>query len=210
MTPKSLRLFTCLLTGYLLTACQARQYGFFQASNAVILPTEQQGRATGQFTQEPASEVTLAVADTVAVTTKQEATIADKAADTPVITGRSASRDQSVGKAEQKARRKLIRSELRAAIGQYKAKPAESQTNGLATASFITGLLALVLLFTSSSIAGITLLLGPLALILGIVSLGQIKRKGQKGLGLGIAGTVLGAVYILLLLLVIAALSNFR
>jgi len=210
MTFKSLRLITYLLAGYLLTSCQARQYGFFQASKAVTISSEQQVKADDQSAQEPVLVSAPNGTDTAAVQPGQLAVSANLPADKALVIHRAVSADQLVGKASKTVNKKLIRSELKAAIRQYKAKPTESQTNGLATASFITGLLTLLLLFTSGSIAGITLLLGPLALVLGIVSLGQIKRKGQKGLGLGIAGIVLGAAYILLILLVIAAFSNWH
>ncbi|RYF67864.1 MAG: DUF4190 domain-containing protein [Cytophagaceae bacterium] len=210
MISKSLRLLTCLLAGYLLSSCQARQYGFFQASKASVFSTERLEKATDQVPQEPTQQEMPAAVDTLTVKTGQRSATVNIAADTTLTDGHRSMTNQLVGKADKAVNKKLMRSELKAAIRQYKAKPAESQTNGLATASFIAGLLTLLLLFTSSSIAGITLLLGPLALILGIVSLGQIRRKGQKGLGLGIAGTVLGAAYILLILLAIAAFSSWK
>lgn len=40
-------------------------------------------------------------------------------------------------------------------------------------------------------------LLGLLAIIFGIVALGQIKKRGQRGRGMAITGIVLGSVWVL-------------
>lgn len=56
-------------------------------------------------------------------------------------------------------------------------------TNGLAIASLVTGIVCLV---------------PPLGLVLGAVALGQIKRKGQRGKGLAVAGMVLSLISTLL------------
>lgn len=60
--------------------------------------------------------------------------------------------------------------------GGYGAPP-PAGTNGMAIAALITGLLC-----------------GVVGVILGIISLGQIKRTGQGGKGLAIAGIVLGVL----------------
>ncbi|MBO0939777.1 DUF4190 domain-containing protein [Fibrella sp. HMF5335] len=196
MNSTLLRLLVCLFASYLLTACQANQYGFFQASNTVHHTTEQpDNESIAQVNQNP-------VQDSV-----QQS--ASATADTAMAIPHSTSPAQVTRKAENRPSGKAIRSALRATHKQYQAKPVESTTNGLATASFFAGLLAMILLFVPG-VNVITIVLGPLALILGIVSFGQIRRKGQRGLGLGIAGTVLGGVYILLVLFVIAALSGYR
>ncbi|WP_231631708.1 DUF4190 domain-containing protein, partial [Streptomyces clavuligerus] len=55
----------------------------------------------------------------------------------------------------------------------------------------------------ASLVAGIVCCLPPLGLILGIVALVQIKKKGQRGAGMAIAGTVLSAISTLLMLLLL-------
>ena len=67
------------------------------------------------------------------------------------------------------------------------------RTNGLAIASLVLGILWL------DWIGSI------LALIFGYVALGQIKRRGQGGRGLAIAGIVFGWIGVALLALVIIA-----
>lgn len=64
------------------------------------------------------------------------------------------------------------------------------RTNGLAITSLVTGILCLV---------------PPLGLILGGVALGQIRRRGEQGKGLAVAGMVLSAVSTLLVALGFAA-----
>ena len=70
-------------------------------------------------------------------------------------------------------------------------------TNGLATASLVTGLGGLVVGLAA-----------PVAIGLGIAALVQIKRRGQEGKGMAIAGLVIGSLvtigYVLLFGLVIA------
>lgn len=67
---------------------------------------------------------------------------------------------------------------------QYAYPPAApiAGTNGLAIASLIVSLVSC----------------GPVGLILGIISLSQIKKSGQQGRGMAIAGIVIGAVTALL------------
>ena len=57
--------------------------------------------------------------------------------------------------------------------------------NGLAIASLVLGILWL---FGFGSL---------LALIFGLVALGQINKTGQEGKGLAIAGSILGAIGVL-------------
>ncbi len=63
--------------------------------------------------------------------------------------------------------------------------PTSGKTNGLAISGFIIGLLSLF-------IAGIPL--GIVAIIFSAISLGQIKKKGEKGRGFAIAGLILGII----------------
>ncbi|MCH0540122.1 DUF4190 domain-containing protein [Streptomyces sp. MUM 203J] len=64
--------------------------------------------------------------------------------------------------------------------------PAPARTNGLAVASLVTGLLCLI---------------PPLGLVLGAVALRQIKRRGERGKGLAVAGASLSLVVTLLIAL---------
>lgn len=64
--------------------------------------------------------------------------------------------------------------------------PAAPKTNGLAVASLVTGLLCLI---------------PPLGLILGVVALRQIKRRGERGKGMAVAGASLSLVITLLIVL---------
>lgn len=69
-------------------------------------------------------------------------------------------------------------------VPPYQPQPPQSgKTNGLSVGALVTGLLALA----------------PIALILGILGLNQIKKTGERGKPLAIAGMVLGSVQIALL-----------
>ncbi|MFG2002598.1 DUF4190 domain-containing protein [Spirillospora sp. NPDC048911] len=65
--------------------------------------------------------------------------------------------------------------------GPASHRPAGNSTNGLAIASLITGLLGCF---------------GVLGLILGVISLKQIKERGQKGRGLALGGIVLSVLWV--------------
>ena len=65
----------------------------------------------------------------------------------------------------------------------YPPPPAQAGTNGFAIASLVLGLIAAF----------------PLGIIFGIVALAQIKRSGQQGKGLAIAGIVLSVVWLILI-----------
>ena len=69
--------------------------------------------------------------------------------------------------------------------------PASGKTSGWAIASFITGLLAIFVL----------------GAIFGVVALRRINRLGQRGRGLAIAGLVLSAIWLVVIVIAIA-LSN--
>lgn len=70
----------------------------------------------------------------------------------------------------------------------------QQRTNGLAIGSLITGILGFFILLTS-----------PVAVILGHMSLSKIKKTGENGRGLAIAGLVLGYIGTVFLALTIAA-----
>ncbi|MBV9512804.1 MAG: DUF4190 domain-containing protein [Mycobacteriaceae bacterium] len=70
--------------------------------------------------------------------------------------------------------------------GGYQPPQSASGTNGLATASLIC------------SILGCCGILGFAAIVLGVVSLNQIKTSGQGGRGMAIAGIVIGIVWLAL------------
>ncbi|WP_157882130.1 DUF4190 domain-containing protein [Streptomyces rubellomurinus] len=69
------------------------------------------------------------------------------------------------------------------------AAPSPAPTNGLAVAALVTGLV----------------LAAPVALVLGIVALTQIKRRREHGFGMAVAGVVLGAVGTVVMSLVLGA-----
>lgn len=71
--------------------------------------------------------------------------------------------------------------------GGWGAPPAKSGTNGMAIASLVTAFLC-----------------SPVGIVLGFVAKNQIKQTGQGGNGLATAGIVLGVVFILLNVLLLA------
>ncbi|GAB7033801.1 DUF4190 domain-containing protein [Streptomyces sp. NPDC021749] len=80
---------------------------------------------------------------------------------------------------------------------QYPPQP----TSGKAVASMVTGIASLVIPF-------IGIITGPLAVILGTKARNEIRRTGQKGDGLAIAGLVTGiigcvgyAIFVILLII---------
>lgn len=81
--------------------------------------------------------------------------------------------------------------------------PIARPTNGLATASLICGLIG----FFACGITSI------LAVIFGHVSLGQIKRTGEGGHGMAVAGLILGYIisagWLLILLFYILGIAMF-
>jgi hypothetical protein len=70
-------------------------------------------------------------------------------------------------------------------------------TSGWAIASFVVGLLSVALL-------GLATLL---SIIFGIIALKRIRRLGQKGLGLAIAGLVLSAAWLVVAIVVVIAIG---
>ncbi|GGU09010.1 DUF4190 domain-containing protein [Streptomyces violascens] len=71
----------------------------------------------------------------------------------------------------------------------YPQAPQQPPVSGLAIGSLIAGILCCI---------------PPLGLILGVVALGQIKKKGLRGKGMAVAGVVLSALSTLLLIVSIA------
>lgn len=88
------------------------------------------------------------------------------------------------------------------------AYPQANPTNGMATASMVTGIIAAVLFWAF----GLSAIIGIVAVVLGFVALSRSKQlPGQVGKGQAIAGIVTGLVGILagiLLLVGITALGN--
>lgn len=82
--------------------------------------------------------------------------------------------------------------------------PYPQRTNGLAVASMVLGIVG-VILFVFFAIPSI------LALVFGLVALGQIGGSGgtQAGRGMAIAGVVLGGFEILFFVLLLASGSSF-
>ncbi|MEJ7584991.1 MAG: DUF4190 domain-containing protein [Acidimicrobiales bacterium] len=71
--------------------------------------------------------------------------------------------------------------------GPYPIQPPR-KVNGLAIAALCTSIGAVLFTFT----CGIGIIAGPVGAILGHVSLGQIKRSGEEGRGLALAGVIIG------------------
>jgi Domain of unknown function (DUF4190) len=82
--------------------------------------------------------------------------------------------------------------------GGYGYQPVAG-TNGMAIASFVCSLVGYS--------CGVGLILG---VIFGFVALSQIKRSGQNGRGMAIAGIIIGAVPIVIILgiLIVAAIAT--
>ena len=68
----------------------------------------------------------------------------------------------------------------------YPYTPQTPGTNGMAIAALVVSLAAC----------------GPVGLILGIVSLNQIKRTGEQGRGMALAGVIIGAISVVFLIAV--------
>ncbi len=81
--------------------------------------------------------------------------------------------------------------------------PARSLPKGLAVASLILGIVGI---FTSFLLFGA--LLGLVALILGFVALGKVKRGEADGRGLAIGGIITGVLAMLLTLLLVATVGS--
>lgn len=78
--------------------------------------------------------------------------------------------------------------------GGYPGQPMPGKTNGMAISSLVCGVAQFLLWFfilVPGFVAAV------LALIFGVVGLGQIKRRGEGGRGMAIAGIVLGVLGVL-------------
>ena len=94
--------------------------------------------------------------------------------------------------------------------GGYPAAPGyhggvtQAPNNGLAIAALACGIAAWFIVPVLGSIA---------AVILGIVALGRIRRTGERGHGMAVAGIVLGAVSLVVsviaIIAIIAAITNY-
>jgi fumarate reductase subunit D len=74
----------------------------------------------------------------------------------------------------------------------YQPPPQATGTNGMAIASLVCSLL------------GWLCIIGPiLGIIFGFLALGQIKQSGQGGRGMAIAGIIIGAVVIVILIVLV-------
>ena len=82
--------------------------------------------------------------------------------------------------------------------------PARPLPTGMAVASLVLGVLGILTAFFL--IGG---LLGLIALILGLVALGKIKRGEAGGRGMAIAGIVTGAIALLLSIIVVVSVGAF-
>lgn len=125
----------------------------------------------------------------------------------PVAAVEIASANASPGSAmEQRAPRRGVRRAVRReARDARRARRAEGDVNGLAVASFVTATAGFLLLgFLGSAVA----------VVLGVVALSRIRRYGERGRGLAIAGIILGAigflVGVLLLAVVVGQWIAFR
>ncbi|MFI0983080.1 DUF4190 domain-containing protein [Streptomyces sp. NPDC021093] len=79
----------------------------------------------------------------------------------------------------------------------YGMPPVPPKTNGLAIASLVTGIVCCVPV---------------LGLILGLIALSQIRKRGDSGKGMAVAGIVLSSLSVVLVLvgIVTGALANFK
>lgn len=82
----------------------------------------------------------------------------------------------------------------------YVQKP----SNGFSTASFVLGIVGLVLLILPMMGWVLGLMLGLLAIVFGMVGTSVAKSR-QAGMGLGIAGMILGVVTVILAIGLIAS-----
>ncbi|WP_422225416.1 DUF4190 domain-containing protein [Mycobacterium sp.] len=95
--------------------------------------------------------------------------------------------------------------------GPYDPYQSRSQeTNGLAIGSLITSIAGVVLGIPLSLFCWLGVLIPIVGAALGAVALNQIKRTGQQGRGLAIAGIAVGATAaVLLVIFVIAVMAAF-
>ncbi|MFE2261371.1 DUF4190 domain-containing protein [Streptomyces griseosporeus] len=87
---------------------------------------------------------------------------------------------------------------------QYPPYPAQQPTNGKAIGSLVTGIVSLIVPFVG-------IVTGPVAVVLAVKGRGEIRRTGQRGDGMAIAGLVTGilgcigyAIFVVLLIVGLA------
>lgn len=73
---------------------------------------------------------------------------------------------------------------------QYPAGPGTQQTNGLAVAGMVVGIVSIALFFLN----WIDILIGIVGLVLSIVGLSKSRQLGGTGRGMAIAGIITSAV----------------
>jgi len=95
----------------------------------------------------------------------------------------------------QSAKNEKVHTKIERKKNRLERSPAlkKRKANGFAIASFFLGLSGLI------SISYLLPVTAILAIIFGIIALTQIKRKGQSGRGLAIAGIILGGLGLFLL-----------
>ncbi|MGH7734201.1 MAG: DUF4190 domain-containing protein [Gemmatimonadales bacterium] len=85
----------------------------------------------------------------------------------------------------------------------YRVPP--SDTNGLAIGSLVTSIAGVVLGIPLTFLCYVGLLIPIVGIVLGAVALNQINRTNQQGRGLAIAGIVVGAITVVLLVVLLIA-----
>ncbi len=84
--------------------------------------------------------------------------------------------------------------------------PAPPQTNGKSIAALVLGILSVIIPYVG-------FILGILAIIFGKLSLNEVKRRGDGGKGLAVAGLVCGiigtAIYALIILIAVIGLISY-
>ncbi|WP_343708930.1 DUF4190 domain-containing protein [Mycobacterium sp.] len=86
-------------------------------------------------------------------------------------------------------------------------QPYPSQTNGLAVASLVTSIAGVVLGIPLAIFCYIGWVIPVVGAVLGGIALGQIKRSGQQGRGMAIAGVAIGSATAALLVLIMVIVT---
>lgn len=85
--------------------------------------------------------------------------------------------------------------------------PTDAPTNGMAIGSLVTSLVAVPFAFLCYGIVGIPASI--VGIVLGIVSLNQLKRRPQKGKEMAIAGIVAGGLALVLSIVMLVLIAFF-